>query len=390
MNDNCCAVIRNSGSTILLRVLRGSIFHLAACISLLPAGIKAAARPQPAVGAIRWDGWFAGSTWAKNLVPAEHRDRLPFYTTWEDGKPVVNSDDQGIMDREIELASRAGLAYWAFVYYHQPGRWAGGNAYNYGLRRYLASGLQGKLHFCLDLQGMHLGRKEDWSKTTDTLVDLFRKPTYQRVLGNRPLVYLLYWEALVVEFGSIQNARDAISYLRKQTEAAGLGSPYIVVQEFSADQAGDSVDKLGLDASGAYCTPTDDAHKERRNYPFRDLMRINADYWERCKATGKDVVPIMNVGWDVRPRWRDSELMRQYHGSEQPYYTPPTPSEITRHLQMAIDWTTSNQESAKAQTILIYAWNESDEGGWLVPTLSEGNARLDAIRSVLKKEAFSD
>jgi hypothetical protein len=57
---------------------------------------------------------------------------------------------------------------------------------------------------------------------------------------------------------------------------------------------------------------------------------------------------------------------------------------------MAIDWTTSNQESAKAQTILIYAWNESDEGGWLVPTLSEGNARLDAIRSVLKKEAFSD
>jgi len=32
---------------------------------------------------------------------------------------------------------------------------------------------------------------------------------------------------------------------------------------------------------------------------------------------------------------------------------------------MAIDWTTFNQETAKAQMILIYAWNESDEGGWL-------------------------
>jgi hypothetical protein len=119
-------------------------------------------------------------------------------------------------------------------------------------------------------------------------------------------------------------------------------------------------------------------------------MSINADYWERCKVTGKDVVPILNVGWDVRPRWQDSELMKRYHGSEQPYYNPPTATELTRHVQAAVDWTIANPKSAKAQTILIYAWNESDEGGWLVPTLSEGNARLEAIGSVLKEKASSD
>jgi len=37
--------------------------------------------------------------------------------------------------------------------------------------------------------------------------------------------------------------------------------------------------------------------------------------------------------------------------------------------------------------VLIYAWNEFDEGGWLVPALppphGEGTARIDALRKVL-------
>ena len=33
---------------------------------------------------------------------------------------------------------------------------------------------------------------------------------------------------------------------------------------------------------------------------------------------------------------------------------------------------------------IAYAWNESDEGGWLVPTHREGTARLDAVRDALR------
>jgi hypothetical protein len=43
-----------------------------------------------------------------------------------------------------------------------------------------------------------------------------------------------------------------------------------------------------------------------------------------------------------------------------------------------------------ANAVIIYAWNEHDEGGWLSPTrTAEGKpdtSRLDAIRDVLKKE----
>lgn len=37
--------------------------------------------------------------------------------------------------------------------------------------------------------------------------------------------------------------------------------------------------------------------------------------------------------------------------------------------------------------MLIYAWNENDEGGWLMPTLPCQTDRLDALRQVLKKTA---
>lgn len=42
------------------------------------------------------------------------------------------------------------------------------------------------------------------------------------------------------------------------------------------------------------------------------------------------------------------------------------------------------------ELVLIYAWNELDEGGWLVPTLpppdGEGTARIDALRKVTNAE----
>ncbi len=49
-----------------------------------------------------------------------------------------------------------------------------------------------------------------------------------------------------------------------------------------------------------------------------------------------------------------------------------------------LKWNAAHPEAAEANALLIYAWNENDEGGWLVPTLGEGSARLDAIREVLR------
>ena len=77
------------------------------------------------------------------------------------------------------------------------------------------------------------------------------------------------------------------------------------------------------------------------------------------------------------------------------YTVPPTPAELANHLADALEWTSSHLTTATpARTVLIYAWNENDEGGWLVPTLnldgSTNAERLTAIAAKLKHETESN
>lgn len=39
-------------------------------------------------------------------------------------------------------------------------------------------------------------------------------------------------------------------------------------------------------------------------------------------------------------------------------------------------WIVQNPITAEANTLLIYAWNENDEGGWLIPTYREKATRV--------------
>jgi hypothetical protein len=45
----------------------------------------------------------------------------------------------------------------------------------------------------------------------------------------------------------------------------------------------------------------------------------------------------------------------------------------------------SHPAAVPANTALIYAWNEYDEGGWLAPTYPDDRSRLEAVRRVLRE-----
>ena len=96
------------------------------------------------------------------------------------------------------------------------------------------------------------------------------------------------------------------------------------------------------------------------------------------------MVPLATAGWDPRPRIETPTPWHDY-GSAAYYHAPPTPQELAQHLQAALDWLKAHPQTAVANAVLIYAWNEFDEGGWLATTLAEGAARLDAIQGVLSK-----
>jgi len=70
-----------------------------------------------------------------------------------------------------------------------------------------------------------------------------------------------------------------------------------------------------------------------------------------------------------------------------------TPKEIAGHLERAMALVRDNPKVCPAKAIIIYAWNEYDEGGGLAPTRGldgkPDTGRLDAIAGVLNQKDAS-
>jgi len=336
---------------------------------------KARNAVRPTVGAIRWDGWFKDNPWEKNLRDPKWRYRLPFFARVNDSGDVrICGDSQEVMDREIEYAKAGGLSYWAFCYYH-PRSAARVSPYNYGWKRYLASEHKKDLNFCLLLQGgTHLGPTNEWDATVAQFVRLFKQPTYQRVCDGRPLVYVYSCDKLIPHFGSANAAGEAFQRLRVASEKARTGTPYVVAQIWPNMIQADFLDAVGFDALGAYSAQGN----TNAGAPYAKLAEMNRWYWNQYKATGREVVPLVNAGWDGRPR--------KYTGA---WYDTARPSELAEAVKSAFAWMDAHPKTAPARTALVYAWNEYDEGGWLCPTLNrDGTAntdRLQALSMVLRQ-----
>ena len=96
------------------------------------------------------------------------------------------------------------------------------------------------------------------------------------------------------------------------------------------------------------------------------------------------------TGWDRRTRvlnpvsWESFQLEKD---AVQYYYERGTPEELAAHIGRGVAWFKKHPGKNGVELVLVYAWNENDEGGWLVPALpppdGEGTARLDALRKVL-------
>ncbi len=355
-----------------------------ALLVLLPARAESTGEvlDRALVGAIRWDAWHGtasdvGLMVEKTLAPAHWHYRLPFYARVVGQNAVeVRGHTQEIMDQEIVHAQRAGLDYWAFVVYPEE------NALSLGLKRYLSSEKKPLINFCLNLQGGWEGNggRDAWPAKIRRYVACFKESTYQCVLERRPLVFLYSIEGLVGpgRFESWGDARAAFDQLRASAREAAVGDPYIVAQGWSPDTLREQVARLGLDAVGAYASSGG-----AKAAPYSELAAHTERWWDAFKATGCEVVPLASAGWDMRPRI-ETPVPWVKDGDIERYYEAPKPEELATHLGRALVWCRENPDIAKAQAVLIYAWNEFDEGGWLCPTLSEGTARLDTIREVLR------
>ncbi|MGX1676321.1 hypothetical protein [Streptomyces sp. NPDC055400] len=280
----------------------------------------------------------------------------------------VNSDGslQSVMDQEIRYAKDAGIDYWAFVYYPQQ-------PLARGRELYLASERRADINWCAVLDGNFTG---SYATNLPKLVAQFSESSYQRVLGDRPLVY----------FFNTATA-DKVTQMRTACAQAGLPDPYIVVMAWTAQSAADLKTAVGADAVSRYATGM------QNGAPYSELADAEASLWDQYATAAGDVVPTVSTGWDKRPRF-DYPLSWEpnYTGFKNEWTQQATPQEIATHLHGAVSWNKTHPDHALANTVLIYAWNEFDEGGWICPTLFEISdagrpLRLDAIAKVPRTSA---
>jgi hypothetical protein len=335
---------------------------------------------RPRVGAIRWDAWFGddpssdvGRQVERSLGPQRWHYRLPFFAEeLSDTEVRVRENTPAVMDQEIECARAAGIDYWAFVMYAADAPMTRG-----GVELFLQRVHPGALHFAMIAQSYTFADAD-----RARLVAYFGRQEYQRVAGGRPLLFLL--GPTRVDDAAWPDVAQSVKALRRASVAAGRNDPYIVGL-WGWDHAKAIADAAGLDAVSAYSLQFDG-----KAAPFSELARETEQKWDEWRAAGAAVVPLVMTGWDRRPRvehpvsWEAPDGKPDAMGR---YYAAPTPRELAVHVDAAVRWCGSHRDAAIANAILIYAWNEFDEGGWLVPSLSsaQGNARLDAIHDVLIK-----
>ena len=368
-------------------------------LSLITAGIlsqfidqlaRSSSIARQLVGAIRWDAWYdpadgnVARAVERSLGPHEYHSRMPFFGQETGYDSVrINGKSQSVIDKEISYSRISGIDYWAFCSYPH------GNSMNNALDLYLNSKFREDIGFCListldsNLPYYISGRER--------LIALIAEPGYVKVLNDRPLLYLFSApDDQIDREGGIVNVANWVQAIRSGVRLQGSGDPYIVILDANIARAAELCRILNLDGISQYATtggPLGGA-------PYSTLVKHTEDVWDEMASTGLQVVPNIMTGWDTRPRQQNPvpwDHQRVPEKKENHFYQQARPEEIAGHISDALSWISKHPDVAVAETALVYAWNECDEGfGALVPSfLSDDpdgdSSRLRAVATVLRR-----
>jgi hypothetical protein len=252
------------------------------------------------------------------------------------------------------------------------------------LNLYLDSSVSPKPRFAMLAQTAMWGRAGAIAAILHRDIGLMAHQDYMKVLGNRPLYYMgfITEDDIKNRWGGIDGLKLVVSQIQASVLAQTGNRPYVVLLDFSPTKAAEWAIALGCDAIGTYASsgvvPTDGS--------FDALTKFTEGYWNAQLATGVPVVPTVMTGWDRRPRiFAAASKVKNPEEvlATAKFYEPGTPEQIADALGRCIHLVYNNT-NMPAQTVLVYAWNENDEGGWIVPTLTLGNSRLAKIKQMLE------
>ena len=337
-------------------------------------------KKQAKVGVYFFDGWSGhhrlandpNEPWAKDApthltrrMVEEFPEREPI-CGWRSGK-------QEIVEQQIDLAAEHGIDFFLFCWY-----WRDTNGpinpdaieqlpHHTQLNMYLKAPNKEKLQFGLLVAnhgGSEIKGADNWESAARYWMKYFKDPQHV-TLDGKPLVVIFNTNGINEE-----------SMKRMQKVAREHGFPGLSIAGCG------NVDKEGFTHRTHYNITGGGWSGGSEEHKYSELVETHKKTWK-----GTDEKPyILNitVAWDKRP-W-ESETGR--NAPEGFYFPDRTPEQFKDFMTDAISWMDENPEQTNSERmILLYAWNEMGEGGYLVPTKEDPDgAYLKVIKEVVYRE----
>jgi len=353
------------------------IFILTGCFGVLYAQENKA---NVRVGAYYFDGWAGknkladnpNETWAKN-APTHLTKR--FVRDFSEREPVWGwrDDTSEIMERQIDLAADNGVDFFLFCWYWKDNKGQINipaiekDHHHTSMELYLKAKNRNRLKYSLLIAnhaGFEILGNENWESAVRYWAKFFRDPQYIKVDGK----------PLLVIFGTGDDAitDEQIAVMQETAKKEGFKDG------LSIAGCGEPAKKKAFTHSTHYNLTSGyaDGHEEHK---FQELIDRAKPNWRGSEA--QPYIPVLNSGWDKRP-WEGPEGLNQKEGW---YYPDSSPALFKSFLTDAVKWMDDNPtKTTRERLILVYAWNELGEGGYLVPTKGDPDAgKLKVIRDVV-------
>lgn len=330
------------------------------------------------VGAVNWDcslpdETFFGFHSAKSLSPKKFRISTPYYANVEnDNKISYHCRTLKEYEREMQYAIDAGIDYFAYCWYGenekqrekewQSNLWA----LKYARKMHVQSELKEKIKLCAII-GVGAREAEMTEEEMINLANEMQQDYYQKI-DERPLVYV--FDGYKQETGEI---------LKKVCEKCNTPEPYFVFMCSELTDIKKDV-KTIESAISAYSFP-----KSAKNYD--EFITYLIDDLKARHQLGMNIVPQFSVGWNPEPRIENPVPWVSYENAD--YLPQINKEDMLIGAKKFTEYMSSNKEYNTTNHILVFAWNEFEEGAYVCPTYdNEGKSinteRVAALGEIIK------
>jgi hypothetical protein len=344
--------------------------------------------PSARLGAFYFDGW-AGPVTGFHFDGLEHPGPLGFFpqrrplSGWRDNTPEA-------LEAQLRWAHDDGVSFFVFDWFNNPDP---NDPVNTAHDDYLKLRDHDGVGYALAYigNGPFGVPLDQWPAVTDRWVTRdFLNPNYVRIDG-KPLLVVYEINDAAKLWGGAAGVNEAVDILQQAARRHGLPGVLVVgTHQEPAEYTKDCFlncaydgDLLAQhwDALSKY-TFNEDVKPIDGAIPYSQLAASQRAIWSRYAAQSSfRFIPSIPTGWDERS---SNELVRDSSGVPHLFWFVRTPAEIGGLLHDAIDWVNANPpmrvEPAPAPPlVLIQAWNELQEGSYVLPTDEDGYSYGQAV-----------